>query len=62
MKFCPRCGSILRPKLVHEKKVLACSCGYADEGSSNITFDRTNLEHKNIEELLDSHVTAAHQP
>jgi transcription factor S len=37
MLFCPKCGSILKPKIVREKKVLACSCGYvADKDSSSV--------------------------
>jgi len=28
MIFCPKCGSILKPKKVGEKTVMACSCGY----------------------------------
>lgn len=36
MLFCPRCGSMLRPKLVRDKKVLACSCGYVAEKSSSV--------------------------
>lgn len=30
MMFCPKCGSMLRPKLYRVKKVMACSCGYMD--------------------------------
>jgi len=26
--FCPKCGSILMPKVVDGKKVIQCSCGY----------------------------------
>jgi len=26
--FCPKCGSILMPKKIDGKKVMACSCGY----------------------------------
>ena len=26
--FCPKCGSILRPKVKGGKKVLYCSCGF----------------------------------
>ncbi len=26
--FCPKCGSILRPKEKGDKKVLFCSCGF----------------------------------
>ena len=26
--FCPKCGSILRPKIENNKKVMYCSCGH----------------------------------
>ena len=26
--FCPKCGSLLRPKVEGSKKILYCSCGY----------------------------------
>ena len=39
MMFCPKCGSMLRPKMVRDKKVMGCSCGYvADKTSSTVTF------------------------
>ncbi len=28
MLFCPKCGSILRPKDKSEKKILFCACGF----------------------------------
>jgi len=34
MMFCPKCGSILRPKQDKGKKVLGCSCGYSTEGEA----------------------------
>jgi len=30
MIFCPKCGSILRPKVDKGRKALACSCGFVD--------------------------------
>jgi len=40
MMFCPKCGAMLRPKVVRDKKVMGCSCGYvADKtASSTVTF------------------------
>ena len=35
MKFCPKCGSMLRPKQHGDKKVLACTCGYVDNAASS---------------------------
>lgn len=31
MMFCPKCGSLLRPKTDKKRKVMACSCGYASK-------------------------------
>ncbi len=31
--FCPKCGSLLRPKKNKNKRVLACSCGYTSNES-----------------------------
>jgi DNA-directed RNA polymerase subunit M len=28
----------MRPKIVREKKVLGCSCGYIDRGNEKVTF------------------------
>lgn len=37
MMFCPKCGSMLRPKADKGKKVMACGCGYvAKEGESTL--------------------------
>jgi len=36
--FCPKCGSLLKPRAEKKRKVLACSCGYTskDLGSAEI--------------------------
>jgi DNA-directed RNA polymerase subunit M len=34
--FCPKCGSILFPKIVKDKKVAECSCGYKDSEAENL--------------------------
>ncbi len=31
MKFCPKCGSLLKPKEKKGKKLLVCSCGYTNK-------------------------------
>jgi DNA-directed RNA polymerase subunit M len=31
MMFCPKCGSLLRPKTDKKRKVMACSCGYTNK-------------------------------
>lgn len=32
--FCPKCGSILRPRKEGEKTIMYCSCGYTSKGES----------------------------
>lgn len=39
--FCPKCGSILVPKKVEKKKILACSCGYKSKDSELATIKET---------------------
>ncbi|MBN1792299.1 transcription factor S [Candidatus Woesearchaeota archaeon] len=38
MMFCPKCGSLLRPKSDKKKKVLACSCGYTSKEVESATI------------------------
>ncbi len=48
MMFCPKCGSLLRPKLDKGKKVFGCSCGYTQK-EGNSAFSEKGTQHKNIE-------------
>ena len=36
MMFCPKCGSLLKPKNDKKKKVLACSCGYTKNDAEEV--------------------------
>lgn len=49
--FCPKCGSILRPKEKGGKKVLFCSCGFTKEpeGETSAELRETVEEPKKIE-------------
>lgn len=29
--FCPKCGSILKPKKIKGKAIMSCSCGYSSK-------------------------------
>jgi transcription factor S len=52
MMFCPKCGSMLRPKVVRDKKVMGCSCGYvADKNSSTITTKLTEKREAPLKEV-----------
>jgi transcription factor S len=50
MMFCPKCGSLLRPKADKKKKVMACTCGYTskDVESAKITEASDGKDHKKI--------------
>ena len=55
--FCPKCGSILRPKEKAGKKVLFCSCGFTKQPEEEMAEIReVNKENKKIEiiEKLDT--------
>ena len=51
MMFCQKCGSMLRPKMVRDKKALACSCGYvADkDAGSVVTFGSKKKDEVKLE-------------
>ena len=38
MLFCPKCGSLLRPKVDGKKKKLICNCGYSSTEVDNATI------------------------
>jgi len=58
--FCPKCGSILRPKDKGGKKILYCSCGFTrtPEGEEiNTSITETNAPARKIEvvEEIETH-------
>lgn len=54
MMFCPKCGSMLRPKVVKDKKVLGCSCGYTAEKSTNtVTFSEKREEKRKEIDIIE---------
>jgi transcription factor S len=44
MMFCPKCGSLLKPKTDKKKKVLACSCGYTSKDVVSATIKESKVE------------------
>ena len=34
MEFCPKCGSLMMPKKVNGKTVMACKCGHKKESEN----------------------------
>ena len=58
MMFCPKCGSMLRPKVVRDKRVLGCSCGYnADKASSTVTFTQKRDEAPKAVEVIEKEIS-----
>ncbi|MEK6938628.1 MAG: transcription factor S [Nanoarchaeota archaeon] len=58
--FCPKCGSLLRPKDKGGKKILFCSCGFSkdmEEGDSGELKERSETAGKKIEvmEMMEVH-------
>ncbi len=57
--FCPKCGSILRPKDKAGKKVLYCSCGFTkaleSETSTEIKEKVDNVKKVEVVEQLEVH-------
>lgn len=51
--FCPKCGSLLRPKEKGGKKILFCSCGFSKAQDEDITteFKEQGHQTKRIEVL-----------
>jgi len=61
--FCPKCGSLLRPKEEKGKKMLACSCGYKSSGEQKIEIKEKAAEQKEretIEEVETKPIVEAH--
>jgi transcription factor S len=49
MMFCPKCGSLLKPKADKKKKVLACSCGYTSKDIDSATIkEKVTKEDKEV--------------
>ena len=48
-QFCPKCGSILRPRKEGEKVIQYCSCGYTSEGASASFKEEKKVEKEEVE-------------
>ncbi|HIH31736.1 TPA: transcription factor S [Candidatus Woesearchaeota archaeon] len=58
MMFCPKCGSMLRPKIVRDKRVMACSCGFVDsKESGKVKFTERKTEDSKVE-VIDNEASA----
>jgi len=50
MKLCPKCGSMMMPKKVDGKSVLACSCGHKESAKSS----KKGKEKKKVEVIEET--------
>lgn len=54
MLFCPKCGSILKPKTEKGKNILFCSCGFVNKDTEGAEIKETvHKEEKEIEVILE---------
>lgn len=42
MMFCPKCGSMLKPRAVNGVKAMGCSCGFVDKKPEPVQFKEKN--------------------
>jgi DNA-directed RNA polymerase subunit M len=47
--FCPKCGSLLMPRLEGTKKIMACSCGYKPKNVEAHKISEKMEKEKNID-------------
>jgi len=59
MMFCPKCGAMLRPKVVRDKKVMACSCGYVTDknASSTVKFTEKREDMNRGVEIVEKEIS-----
>ena len=54
MLFCPKCGSLLKPKKIGTKTVQACSCGYTNESKEKATISEKIEQKEEKIEVMES--------
>ena len=55
--FCPKCGSLLKPKTEKKKKVLACSCGYSTKDLESAEIKETVKQEEKKLDVVDEKQT-----
>jgi len=52
VKFCPKCGSLMTPRVKDGKRLLVCNkCGYEEEAKVRITLSK-RIEHTEKEKTI----------
>jgi transcription factor S len=49
MRFCPKCGAMLKAKAVEGKNILGCSCGYIDDKDTEFLMKHKSVSAIDIE-------------
>lgn len=57
MMFCPKCGSLMRPKEEKGKKILACSCGYSNKRIEQTTVKEVVQKDEKPTEVMSDEPT-----
>jgi len=47
--FCPKCGSLMKPKKVKGKKIMECSCGYRSKKVEKAELKETMDKKESVE-------------
>ncbi len=53
--FCPKCGSILRPKKEGAKKIVYCGCGYKDKEAEIKLGEVIRDDSQKVEVIREEH-------
>ena len=53
--FCPKCGSILMPKMQGSKKIVGCSCGYKEKEKLSMKLKDKTKEGKEVVVIENEH-------
>lgn len=57
MEFCPKCGSIMVPKVGKKRKTFACDCGYRTKQKPDVVLkEKVKIEKKDEIELIDKRI------
>lgn len=56
--FCPKCGSLLKPKVEGGKKIMVCSCGFKDKKAEKVELkEKVKTPGKEIEIVPEDDTT-----
>ena len=53
MMFCPKCGSLLKPKMEGNRKLMACSCGYKSKDTAAKISEKVSKQKEQKIEVVE---------